>query len=364
MADDPARLVVGNTHLLYNPKRGEIKLQQLQRLLGTMHEILQTLQVGTSAASLLSAVANDHMEDDEQACKSDPIGTSLQQLRPSALICGDFNSTPDSAVYEWMKGTLSGSHLAALDRRLLSGQVDPATMRNYYETQHTTDGHQGAGTSTGVFKHAATSPRGESAMEGGCLVTAEQEGWVDAVTADGLVYQHTVETGEVRRVPRTASELTELSPKRPRHDDEAEQKGVEDVGQQQVQPEWHGHVNFTDPNPLPGLRSCYAQPHPSAPGAPGEPAFTTFHCKSHSTVDYIWHDRALATEQVLEMQPKHVLERYHGLPSKTWSSDHMSLVADLSFAPYADMASEGTRAGNGALASTQPSIEAVCVQLR
>jgi hypothetical protein len=64
------------------------------------------------------------------------------------------------------------------------------------------------------------------------------------------------------------------------------------------------------------------------------------------------------------MQPKHVLERYHGLPSKTWSSDHMSLVADLSFAPYADMASEGTRAGNGALASTQPSIEAVCVQLR
>ena len=343
MADDPARLVVGNTHLLYNPKRGEIKLQQLQRLLGTMHEMLKDLQGRTSAArraNLLSLEGSGDLEVEEQ-------------LRPSALICGDFNSTPDSAVYEWMRGALSGMALTALDRRLLSGQVDPTTMRNYYETQYTTDGHQGAGTSTGVFKHA---------------YTAQADGWVDAVTADGLVYQHHLETGEVRQVPHTALELTEQIAKRPRHNGvEADQGDVEDLGQQQLQPEQDLHINFTDPNPLPDLRSCYAQPHPCAPGAPGEPAFTTFHSKSHSTVDYIWHDRTLTTEQVLEMQPKHVLERYHGLPSKTWSSDHMSLVADLSFAPYTDIASEATAASNGERAeraSMQPSIEAVCMQLR
>lgn len=341
MANDPARLVVGNTHLLYNPKRGDIKLQQLQRLLGTMHEMLKDLQGKTSAAgraNLLSLEPSGKIEADEQ-------------LHPSALICGDFNSTPDSAVYEWMKGALSGMELTALDRRLLSGQVDPTTMKNYCETPYTTDGHQGAGTSTGVFKHAST---------------ADVEGWVDAVTADGgLVYQHHLETGEVRQVPHATSELTEQTAKRPRHnDDEADQGGVEDLGRQQLQLEQDLHVNFTDPNPLPGLRSCYAHPHPSAPGAPGEPAFTTFHSKSHSTVDYIWHDRTLATEKVLEMQPKHVLERYHGLPSKMWSSDHMSLVADLSFVPCTDMASEATGASNCDRASILPSIEAVCMQLR
>ena len=80
------------------------------------------------------------------------------------------------------------------------------------------------------------------------------------------------------------------------------------------------------------LHSCYAQPIPQAPEAAGEPAFTTYHGGCHATVDYIWHDAALRCAAVLEMQAKGELDRYRGLPTNVWSSDHMSLVADLCFA--------------------------------
>ena len=41
---------------------------------------------------------------------------------------------------------------------------------------------------------------------------------------------------------------------------------------------------------------------------------------------------ASAYAAVLEMQAKGELDRYRGLPTNVWSSDHMSLVADLAFA--------------------------------
>ena len=97
------------------------------------------------------------------------------------------------------------------------------------------------------------------------------------------------------------------------------------------------------------LRSCYAQSIslPLAPPQPladkmlkadvnwattGEPACTTFvpgGCRA--TVDYIFYGPGLATAAVCEMQPPATLEQYRGLPTQTWSSDHMSLVADLVF---------------------------------
>jgi hypothetical protein len=291
-----------------------------------------------------------------------------------------------SAVYEWMKGNISGALLEGLDTRLLSGQVDPNTMRNYYETPSTTQGHQGAGTSTGVFKHTAGAAAA-AAVEAAAVAGAEaggggemgEGGWVDAVTADGLAYQHHLTSGEVRAA--AAGGGGEQTAKRPRHDAAAAAAPVAAAAETRA-------VSLGGANPLAGLRSCYAQPHPSAaPGAPGEPAFTTYHKGSHSTVDYIWHDGTLVTEQVLEMQTQQLLERYHGmyhhretkrpclfvgsvtflvektviiichdrlgthvrkfehiwqlcgvvlsagLPTKTWGSDHMSLVVDLSFAP-------------------------------
>ena len=78
------------------------------------------------------------------------------------------------------------------------------------------------------------------------------------------------------------------------------------------------------------LQSAYAQPTADVAG-PGEPAFTTFHHGCQGTVDYVWHGAGLAVGGVVEMQNKEKLKRFGGLPTKTWSSDHMSLVVDFYF---------------------------------
>lgn len=76
-------MVVGNIHVLFNPKRGELKIAQARVLFETVHRL-------------------------------------RREHGASALICGDFNSTADSAIYEFMaSGRLN---LTKYDRRKLSGQ--------------------------------------------------------------------------------------------------------------------------------------------------------------------------------------------------------------------------------------------------
>ncbi|XP_040999291.1 carbon catabolite repressor protein 4 homolog 3 isoform X2 [Juglans microcarpa x Juglans regia] len=82
--DESRRLLVGNIHVLYNPSRGDVKLGQIRFLL--------------LRAQILSAKWGDA-----------PL-----------VLAGDFNSTPQSAIYKF----LSSSKLNILfyDRRNLSGQ--------------------------------------------------------------------------------------------------------------------------------------------------------------------------------------------------------------------------------------------------
>jgi len=81
-----APFLVANTHLLFNPKRGDVKLAQARTLLA-------------KAAAVASKFAVGH-----------------------ALLGGDFNATPGSAVYEFVSGG-ELRNFAALDRRVLSGQL-------------------------------------------------------------------------------------------------------------------------------------------------------------------------------------------------------------------------------------------------
>ncbi|EHA8588517.1 carbon catabolite repressor protein 4 [Cocos nucifera] len=78
---DPRRLVVGNIHVLFNPKRGDIKLGQVRLLL--------------SKAKALSE-------------KWDNI---------PVVLAGDFNSTPESAIYEFL--STSELDIATRDRRYI-----------------------------------------------------------------------------------------------------------------------------------------------------------------------------------------------------------------------------------------------------
>lgn len=85
-AEAPA-LLIANIHVLFNPKRGDIKLGQVR--------------------TLLEEVA------------------AAQRGRPApAVICGDFNSAVGSPLYEFvLQGELE---LGPVDRRRLSGQVEVA----------------------------------------------------------------------------------------------------------------------------------------------------------------------------------------------------------------------------------------------
>ncbi len=75
--EDGPKLCVATTHLLYNPRRGDIKLAQLGMLLA---------------------------EIDSMAAVTSPPPTRFQ--KPSyhpVILCGDFNSTPHYPLYNFIK---------------------------------------------------------------------------------------------------------------------------------------------------------------------------------------------------------------------------------------------------------------------
>ncbi|XP_038616894.1 protein angel homolog 2 isoform X1 [Tachyglossus aculeatus] len=101
----PAALCVANTHLLYNPRRGDIKLTQL--------------------AMLLAEIASVSHQKDGRFC---PI-----------IICGDFNSVPGSPLYSFLRegnlnyeglaiGKVSGQEQSPRGQRILSIPIWPQSL--------------------------------------------------------------------------------------------------------------------------------------------------------------------------------------------------------------------------------------------
>ncbi|XP_030302928.1 protein angel homolog 2 isoform X1 [Calypte anna] len=100
-----AAICIANTHLLYNPRRGDIKLTQL--------------------AMLLAEIASVAPQNDGTFC---PI-----------IICGDFNSVPDSPLYKFIKegklnyeglaiGKVSGQEESPRGQRILSIPIWPKKL--------------------------------------------------------------------------------------------------------------------------------------------------------------------------------------------------------------------------------------------
>ncbi|CAH8359372.1 unnamed protein product [Eruca vesicaria subsp. sativa] len=94
----PRRLVVGNIHVLFNPKRGDIKLGQVRLLLERAYKL-------------------------SQEWGNIPVA-----------IAGDLNSTPESAIYDFVASADLDTQLH--DRRQISGQCEIETnqrsFRNHY----------------------------------------------------------------------------------------------------------------------------------------------------------------------------------------------------------------------------------------
>ena len=112
-------ILIANTHLLFNPKRGDVKIRQLEILLKEISNVREKFD-----------------RSDNKFC---------------VLLMGDFNAVPGSAMYELLsKGRLS---LRNLDRKLISGQWNPKTMHEWKEIKWTFDTrHLGRGTCMRVFR--------------------------------------------------------------------------------------------------------------------------------------------------------------------------------------------------------------------
>ncbi|KAI0981956.1 hypothetical protein GJ496_007762 [Pomphorhynchus laevis] len=106
--DDLPMMIVGTTHLLFNPNQGEAKLAQAQLLLAEIERF-----------------ALDRI----------PYNSGNRRYHP-VIMTGDFNSAPNSAIYQlmtgrevnlnnWTAGTISGQFMDACSKRKLPDTVIP-----------------------------------------------------------------------------------------------------------------------------------------------------------------------------------------------------------------------------------------------
>ena len=125
---DSGYVCVANTHLLYNPKRGDLKLGQLQMLLNSLHTWL-------SPSSSLSS--EDAKHGPSQLSDPSPQLPDDLLTRCGLLLCGDFNMTPASSLNKFVRtGRLE---LAGLDRRNMDGQHLHKPKNEQYKVQAALD---------------------------------------------------------------------------------------------------------------------------------------------------------------------------------------------------------------------------------
>ena len=282
-SDGAPTLAVANTHLLFNPKRGDVKLGQARTLLHAMH-----------------AAAADW-------------GAS------HALLMGDFNATPGSAVYQFVaRGALAlGDH----DRRALSGQL------------------VGSGAVAAAVAAAAAPP---APAAGGEDVDTDDEfaggsptarppppppppppAYYDPMLLDSSISRGSTSTTASNNNSWTLDQLHAAAGAPAAPPASARAAGAPIA------------AGWVASHPL-RLASAYAE------AADGEPPFTSAHSRFIGTVDYVWFTpEGVAsgggggTTATTRLHPTRVLappplaSLPGGLPSPDYPSDHVSVVVDF-----------------------------------
>jgi hypothetical protein len=112
----PQGFLVANTHILFNTKRGDIKLGQLRVILDAL------AQAGAAPGGPRPAAPGCGASGEGAGSAGEPGGGSRPGGAPRplpAVLVGDFNSSPGSALYRYLRaGRLA---LGGEDRRELSG---------------------------------------------------------------------------------------------------------------------------------------------------------------------------------------------------------------------------------------------------
>ncbi|CAN8299248.1 unnamed protein product [Cochlearia groenlandica] len=309
------RVVVCNIHVLFNPKRGDFKVGQVRTLLEKAHAVSK-------------------LWDDA------PV-----------VLCGDFNCTPKSHLYNFISE--QKLDLSGLARDKVSGQ-DSATIRPQRPEMYTTRFQ-----STNTFPQGQGQPQDaiakarletNSNISVGNINSNAQEisssliAKIDTLTLDEPVeiVQGKCEDEETFLAKLDNNE--ELSQKEEPMN-EFSSKPVSEAyncGQVTYNPSsWTpmeiatatGDPERTMVEHAMELKSTYSEIEGKANTRDenGEPVVTSYHRCFMGTVDYIWRSEGLETVRVLSPIPKQAMQWTPGFPTPKWGSDHIALVSELAF---------------------------------
>lgn len=284
------RLIVCTTHLLFNPRRGEVKLAQLMMLFETVRDIRGRYP-------------------DARLC-----------------LCGDFNSTPKSAIYEFLT-TGELNHLRAHNPTHMSAQglIIAACKREQSIHYNMYGPHGPAGTFIGRYQPPKNIP--QDADEHSQPGSEEENACVDDEQVDNDINNIEYGSGDegeddgftnpdIKRILEQFAESEGIS------------KSVV-MTKRRKRSKSFGNLPDKVETGVEPLKSAYAfKPTRSSTG---EPAFTTYHETFKGTVDYVFYGNGLSAEEVLELP--HAKAYGRGIPSTEWGSDHMSLGVRFQFKP-------------------------------
>ncbi|XP_071717761.1 carbon catabolite repressor protein 4 homolog 6 [Rutidosis leptorrhynchoides] len=312
-SEDRNKVVVCNIHVLYNPKRGEIKLGQVRRLL-------------------------DRAYDTSKLWDNAPV-----------VLCGDFNSTPKSPLYNFIseqklnvsglaRDKISGQYSAEnRPRRPFTSTFRPQPTDNMTPSVNTqsksssdtpdlTDLQLEAKKEIGENDTTSASPDellesidDVSVGEDSTSFLSELHGpdGVDLVNGNG--------TTEAEDLDCSFSTNGESFVERPVYDPSGwtPMEIEAATGSSECTTMEHKLI----------LRSAYTEveDYSGTRDSNGEPQVTSYHRGFQGTVDYIWRSKGLQTARVLAPIPKQAMQWTPGFPTKKWGSDHIALVAELAF---------------------------------
>ncbi|XP_078428045.1 DNAse I-like superfamily protein [Wolffia australiana] len=362
------RIVVCNIHVLFNPKRGDIKLGQVRTLLNQAHTV-------------------------SKAWNDAPV-----------IICGDFNSIPMSPLYNFISE--QKLNLSGLARSQVSGQYShifypPRTFTQEAVLKSNTNNsnneenafseikintsvvdmpQQSKITTTEEREEAASQEltviqiSEERSMSHLCIVSEDGDmavtvnssssSWIsESVTFISDVEIKDLEvqpcnSGEDENLALSSSQSFEL--------ENCDNSDAEDgEPNHSFLEELHGPADLREP--VEELKSfSYSDPYAWTPmeiaaptgdaertiiehslkltsaytevedfagtkGTNREPMVTSYHRQFMGTVDYIWRSEGLQTIRVLDTIPPNVLRRTAGFPTRKWGSDHIALVCEFAF---------------------------------
>lgn len=112
-----SRMIVGNVHIFWNPVFTDVKMVQVAIVMESISKLANKwTKTPACTDKVLYRYANGDDEDGNATADSTqtPPGPSLEYsdgAQIPLLLCGDFNSTPTSGIYDFMvKGSISNQH--------------------------------------------------------------------------------------------------------------------------------------------------------------------------------------------------------------------------------------------------------------